>query len=95
MISHQQTGVSVCVSFQVNLSSQRLPDMQALVNNLTARLEPHQYLNNLGLYSSLPLRELVEELSQLETNVGAIHSQLNNAQTQKLSREVQPNMQGR
>ncbi|KAE8295818.1 Olfactomedin-4 [Larimichthys crocea] len=62
--------------------------MQALVNNLTARLEPHQYLNNLGLYSSLPLRELVEELSQLETNVGAIHSQLNNAQTQKLSREV-------
>ncbi|TKS72928.1 Olfactomedin Olfactory mucus protein [Collichthys lucidus] len=73
---------------QVNLSSQRLPDIQALVNNLTARLEPHQYLNNLGLYSSLPLRELVDELSQLETNVDAIHSQLNNAQTQKLSREV-------
>ncbi|XP_070828667.1 olfactomedin-like isoform X1 [Chaetodon trifascialis] len=73
---------------QVKLASQRLPGLQAVVENITARLEPHQYLHNQGLYTALSLRVLGEELSQLETDVGAIHSQLNNAQTQKLSKEV-------
>ncbi|KAG8012900.1 Olfactomedin, partial [Nibea albiflora] len=73
---------------QVNLSSQRLPEMQALVDNLTARLEPHQYLHDRGLYTSLSLRQMVEELSELDTNVGAIHSQQNNAQTRTLTKET-------
>ncbi|XP_018559185.1 olfactomedin [Lates calcarifer] len=73
---------------QVNLSNQRLPQIQALVNNVTARLEPYQYLHYQGLYTSLSLRRLGQELSQLETDVGAIHSQYNNPQTQKLSKEV-------
>ncbi|XP_041794832.1 olfactomedin-4-like [Chelmon rostratus] len=73
---------------QVKLSSQRLPHIQAAVENVTARLEPHLYLHNRGLYTALSLRQLGEELSQLETDVGAIHSQFNNAQTQKVSKEV-------
>ncbi|XP_038560918.1 olfactomedin-like [Micropterus salmoides] len=73
---------------QVTLSSQRLPQTQALVKNMTARLEPHQYLHDQGLYSVLSLRLLGQELSQLETDVGVIHKQLNNGQTQKLSKEV-------
>ncbi|XP_044049508.1 uncharacterized protein LOC122874965 isoform X2 [Siniperca chuatsi] len=73
---------------QLKLSSQRLPQIQALVKNVTARLEPHQYLHDQGLYTALSLRLLGQELSQLETNIGAIHSQLNNTQTQKLSKEV-------
>nr|XP_046251466.1 olfactomedin-like [Scatophagus argus] len=73
---------------QVMLSSQRLPQFQALVENVTARLEPYQYLHNQSLYTALSLRLLGQELSQLEADVGAVHSQQNNAQTLKLSKEV-------
>ncbi|KAM8752226.1 olfactomedin-like [Acanthopagrus schlegelii] len=73
---------------QVTLSSQFLPRFQALVENLTARLEPHQYLRNRGVYADLSLRLLGQELTQLEADVGDVHSQLNNTQTRKLSKEV-------
>lgn len=73
---------------QVTLSSQRLPQILATVKNITSRLQPYQYLQNQGLYSALSLRQLVQELSQLRTDVGQIHSQMNNAKTQKLFEEV-------
>ncbi|KAM9376144.1 olfactomedin-like [Pholidichthys leucotaenia] len=73
---------------QVEFSSQRLPHIQAQVENFTARLEPFSYLHLRGLYTALSLRGLGEELSQLETDIGVLHSQLNNTQTQKLSKEV-------
>ncbi|XP_040893425.1 olfactomedin-like isoform X2 [Toxotes jaculatrix] len=73
---------------QVDLAKQRLPQIQALVKNMTARLEPYQYLHYQGLYTALSLRLLGQELSQLETDVSSIHSQFNNAQTQRLSKEV-------
>lgn len=74
---------------QLNLSSQRLPEIQVLVKNLTARLEPYQYLHDQGLYTALSLQRLAEEISQLETDVGTIHSQRGSSQTQKLTKEVQ------
>uniref|UniRef100_A0A3B4V9T7 Si:ch211-194m7.4 n=2 Tax=Seriola dumerili TaxID=41447 RepID=A0A3B4V9T7_SERDU len=73
---------------QVKLSSQRLPQIYALVENVTARLEPYQYLHDQGVYTALSLHLLGQELSQLETDITAIHSQLNNGQTRKLSKEV-------
>lgn len=73
---------------KVELSNQRLPQIQALIKNMTERLEPHQYLHYQGLYTDLSLHRLGQELSQLETDIGAVHSQFNNAQTQKLSKEV-------
>ncbi|XP_029290756.1 olfactomedin [Cottoperca gobio] len=73
---------------KLELSNQRLPQIQAVIKNVTERLEPHQYLNNQGLYTDLSFHLLSQELSQLETDIGAIHSQLNNGQTQKLSKEV-------
>ncbi|KAM9351951.1 olfactomedin-like [Symphorus nematophorus] len=73
---------------QVLLSRQRLPQFQALIENVTARLQPHQYLHDQGLYTDLSLRLLGEELNELETDIGIVHSQLNNSQTQKLSKEV-------
>ncbi|XP_054476662.1 olfactomedin-like [Anoplopoma fimbria] len=73
---------------ELELSNSRLPQIQALIKNMTERLKPHQYLHNKGLYTDLPLHVLGQELSQLETDIGAIHSQLNNAQTKKLSKEV-------
>uniref|UniRef100_A0A3Q3AA86 Olfactomedin-like n=1 Tax=Kryptolebias marmoratus TaxID=37003 RepID=A0A3Q3AA86_KRYMA len=54
--------------------------------NVTARLQPFQYLRNKGLYTVLSLRLLGQELSQLETDISA-HTQMNNAQKQKLSKE--------
>lgn len=74
--------------FQVELSHQRLPQIQTLVQNITARLQPYQYLNDQGLYSALSLQKLTEELVQLESDTTALHSQLNNHQTRKLSSEV-------
>ncbi|XP_070687051.1 olfactomedin-like [Pempheris klunzingeri] len=73
---------------QVELSSQRLPQFQALLNNMTARLKPYQYLNHKGLYADLPLRLLSQELGQLEKDIDAIHGRLNNPQTLKISKEV-------
>ncbi|XP_061533458.1 olfactomedin [Phycodurus eques] len=73
---------------QVHLSNQRLPEIHTLVDNLTQRLEPYQYLNYKGLYSPLSLRQLGEELSKLETNINSISVQVNNAETTKLSKEV-------
>ncbi|XP_078114106.1 olfactomedin-like [Sander vitreus] len=73
---------------QVVLSNQRLPELEAVILNLTERLKLHQYLNNQGLYTHLALHQLGQELSQLETDIGDIHSQSNTVQSQKLSKEV-------
>ncbi|XP_069018406.1 olfactomedin-like isoform X1 [Embiotoca jacksoni] len=73
---------------QVNISSQRLPQFQSSISNLTARLKPYQYLHHQGLYTVLSLDLLGQELGQLEVDVGAVHSQLNNTKTQRLSKEV-------
>ncbi|XP_008278472.1 uncharacterized protein LOC103356180 [Stegastes partitus] len=73
---------------QVALSRQQLPQMEAQVLNASARLQPHQYLQHQGLYTALTLRQLGQELQQLETHIGVVHNQLNNTQTRQLSREV-------
>ncbi|KAJ0069549.1 hypothetical protein NL108_008493, partial [Boleophthalmus pectinirostris] len=72
----------------VQLSSDRLPHIQSLLANVTARLQPHQYLQYKGLYSALGLRQLNTEINQLEVHVSAVHSQLNNEHTQALTKEV-------
>ncbi|XP_004086305.1 olfactomedin-4 [Oryzias latipes] len=74
---------------QVMVSNESLPDIQAQMDNATARLQPFQYLRHQGLYTALSLRKLGQELSQLEADIGTIHRQQNTAQTQKLSTEVE------
>ncbi|XP_032378307.1 olfactomedin-4-like [Etheostoma spectabile] len=73
---------------QVDLSNQRLPEIQAMILNVTERLKPHQYLNNQGLYTHLDLHRLGQELSQLDRDIGVIRSQSNTPQSQKLSKEA-------
>ncbi|XP_061821737.1 olfactomedin-like [Nerophis lumbriciformis] len=73
---------------QVNLSHQRLPEIQSLMDNITARLEPYDYLNYRGLYASLHLRPLTQDLSKLENDINAMSIQMDNDQTKKLSKEV-------
>lgn len=72
----------------MQLSSDRLPHIQSVVANLTARLQPHLYLQYKGLYSALNLRQLSTDINQLEVHVSAVHSQFNNEQTRALSTEV-------
>ncbi|KAM3870022.1 olfactomedin-4-like [Diretmus argenteus] len=73
---------------KVRLSIQRLPHFQALVRNLTARLEIYQYLTDKGLFSVLDLDRLGQEFQKLETDVITIHTERNTALTRKLSKEV-------
>ncbi|XP_061578505.1 olfactomedin-like [Cololabis saira] len=73
---------------QVTISNQRLPEILAQVSNVTARLEPYQYLHDQGLYTTLALRQLGQELIQLEMDIDVVHKQRNNDQTRKLTKEV-------
>lgn len=73
---------------QLHLSRDRLPQIQSMVANITARLQPHQYLQYSSLYSTLGLRQLSTEINQLEAHVGTVHSQLNNEHTRQLTKEV-------
>ncbi|XP_068595059.1 olfactomedin-like [Brachionichthys hirsutus] len=85
----QTCGVSLDgLQEQVFLSNQLLPQFQHVIQNITARLQPYRYLHHQGLYTALSLRLLGQELSQLEADATAINIQLNNVQTQKLSKEV-------
>lgn len=73
---------------QLNVSMERLPGMEALLRNLTARLEPYQYLLNMGLYADLSLRQLAKKIGALEEDVNSIHGQQGTTKTKKLSKEV-------
>ncbi|XP_026032650.1 olfactomedin-like [Astatotilapia calliptera] len=73
---------------ELTFSSQRLPLIQDQFTNFTARLEPYNYLHSQGLYTELSLRQLGQELSQLQVDIDVVHSQLNNSETQKLSKEA-------
>ncbi|XP_019733702.1 olfactomedin-like isoform X1 [Hippocampus comes] len=74
---------------QVHRSKQRLPEIHEVVENITGRLEPYQYLHYKGLYSALSLRQLGEELDKLEADINAMSLQVNNDESTKLSKEVQ------
>ncbi|XP_071182263.1 olfactomedin-4-like [Salvelinus alpinus] len=73
---------------QVKLSNERLPEIQATIENVTARLEPYQYLNDQGLYTALHLRQLVKGLRELEEDISSIHQDKPSDQTQKLTQEI-------
>lgn len=73
---------------QLNVSIDRLPKIQAMLRNLTARLGPYQYLLNMALYTDLSLQQLAQRIGTLEADVSSIHSQQGNSKTQKLVKEV-------
>ncbi|CAL1595229.1 unnamed protein product [Knipowitschia caucasica] len=73
---------------QVQLSRDRLPLFQSAVANMSARLQPFEYLQYKGLYSTLRLRQLGTDINQLEAHMSAVHSQFNNEHTRALTDEV-------
>lgn len=66
-----------------------MPQLLAKVANLTGRLKPFQYLNSNGLYNALQLRELSEELDELQNTIDIVHNDYPSDETIKLTREVQ------
>lgn len=56
--------------------------------NVTARLEPYQFLHYQGLYSDLALRKLQQQLSNLAEDVESLHDEFGSGETQKLSKDV-------
>lgn len=81
-------NLQLCVSFQVSRSLQRLPQVWDLIMNVTARLEPYQFLHYQGLYSDLALRKLQQQLSNLAEDVESLHDEFGSGETQKLSKDV-------
>ncbi|XP_068458605.1 olfactomedin-4-like [Clinocottus analis] len=73
---------------KVALSSRRLPEVGAVIQNVSLRLQPLQYLQDEGLYTELQLQLLSRELQLLQDDVTALHSQLDNAETSRLSSEM-------
>ncbi|XP_056138153.1 olfactomedin [Lampris incognitus] len=73
---------------QVVDTGEHLPRMQALFQNLTARLVPYQYLNDKGLYSRLALVRLSQELQQVQADITSVHNERQSTQTRKLLKEV-------
>uniref|UniRef100_A0A3B5Q1V6 Olfactomedin-like domain-containing protein n=1 Tax=Xiphophorus maculatus TaxID=8083 RepID=A0A3B5Q1V6_XIPMA len=76
------------VQQQVETCEKSLHSLQGQVRTEDYFYGPYQYLHDRGLYTALSVRLLGQELSQLETDITVVHSQLNNAQSQKLHKEV-------
>ncbi|KAJ3595863.1 hypothetical protein NHX12_002275 [Muraenolepis orangiensis] len=73
---------------QMKVASEHLPQMQALLQNLTARLEPYLYLRKRGVHTALWLRKLGQELEKLEGDIDRLHGQRGSSETQALSVEA-------
>ncbi|KAJ7997789.1 hypothetical protein DPEC_G00215770 [Dallia pectoralis] len=73
---------------QVMLSNEMIPKFQATFDNLTARLEPYLYLNDLGRYTPLHLQHVAQELTKLENDIGSIHQLKPSDQTLQLTKEI-------
>ncbi|XP_028848227.1 olfactomedin-4-like [Denticeps clupeoides] len=73
---------------QIADTNSRLPHMLAVVENVTQRLRPFQYLNANGLYKALHLKELSAQLEELEDTIGLVHNDSPTAESQSLSREI-------
>ena len=78
-----------CSHRQTVMTNKVVPNMLATLENITARLQPFQYLNTHGLYNALHLRQLSEELQELQQITSAAHRDRPGAETQRLNTEVQ------
>ncbi|XP_076878371.1 olfactomedin-4-like [Brachyhypopomus gauderio] len=76
------------VQTQTVLSNKELPRLKATLENVTARLQTFQYLKTSGQYNSLHLRQLSQELQQLQETVGAAHQERPGADTEQLRTEL-------
>ncbi|KAB5571642.1 hypothetical protein PHYPO_G00227410 [Pangasianodon hypophthalmus] len=60
---------------QTVTSAKTVLAMEATLNNVKQRLEKFQYLNNQGLYNTLHLKQLGQEIQQLYDTVNTLHTE--------------------
>ncbi|XP_072519413.1 olfactomedin-4-like isoform X2 [Salminus brasiliensis] len=77
------------LQLQVVMTNKELPQLQTRLENVTARLQRFQYLNTHGPYNDLHLRQLREELQELQETISQAHRDRPGAETQKLRTELQ------
>lgn len=65
-----------------------MPQLLVTVANLTERLRPFQYLNSNGLYNTLRLKQLDEEMEKLQSTIEATHNDNPSEETLKLITDV-------
>ncbi|XP_030630330.1 olfactomedin-4-like [Chanos chanos] len=73
---------------QVTQTNGELPKIQAIIKNVTARIEPLKYLDTKGIYNALHLRQLSQDLEEISQMINTAHNDNPSAETQKLTKEV-------
>ncbi|KAJ8333671.1 hypothetical protein SKAU_G00409900 [Synaphobranchus kaupii] len=73
---------------QVLLTEEKMPQINATVGNITERLHAFEYLKSSGLYQSLHLRQLSQELEDLERDISSTHRSNPTAKTKSLTQEI-------
>ncbi|XP_063052131.1 olfactomedin-4 isoform X2 [Engraulis encrasicolus] len=73
---------------QVEETKATMPNLLATVENVTRRLGPFQYLNSNGLYNALHLKQLGDELQDLQEIIGVAHNDNPSKETRQLTTDI-------
>ncbi|KAK3536103.1 hypothetical protein QTP70_029260 [Hemibagrus guttatus] len=74
---------------QTVMGEETVPEMEATLKNVTLRLERFQYLDNRGLYNTLHLKQLSEEIQQLHDTMNNEALDKDGEEAQKIRTELQ------
>ncbi len=81
------TSFAVC-NFQIKDSNVRLPKMELTLKDIKTRLTRFEYLNTNGLYNTLHLQKLTEELDEIYYTARDAHKKSPSKETNDLLKEV-------
>ncbi|KAL2093689.1 hypothetical protein ACEWY4_011001 [Coilia grayii] len=73
---------------QIEETKVTMPNLLATVENVTHRLGRFQYLNSNGLYNALHLKQLGEEMQQLQDIIDVTHNDNPSKETVQLTAEI-------
>ncbi|XP_026885036.2 olfactomedin-4 [Electrophorus electricus] len=73
---------------QTVTTNAELPKLKVMLEDVTTRLQKFQYLKSSGQYNSLHLRQLSQELQELQQLVSATHLDRPGAETHKIGKEL-------
>ncbi|KAJ8272224.1 hypothetical protein COCON_G00110830 [Conger conger] len=76
------------IQAQVLLTEEKLPLINATVGNITGRLNAFEYLKTRGLYQTLHLRKLSQQLEVLQKDIISTHQTNPSAKTRSLTQEA-------
>ncbi|XP_043083928.1 olfactomedin-4 [Puntigrus tetrazona] len=73
---------------KIKHSSIQVPKMELTLKNIKARLKPFEYLNTNGLYNTLHLQQLIEELDEIYYTARDAHKKSPSKETNDLLKEL-------